>query len=682
MKSNPLLYAAIVVTTAISITSCQLKQATSKDPLVDNRDTTVNVGNDFFNYANGGWFKGHPIPASESVNGIFLMVQDSVNNVVKGICETDAQNSNASKGSNEQKIGDFFYSGMDTASIEKNGLKPLATEFQLIAAIKSSTDLLASIAHLHTIGVGPLFAFGVNKDDKNSSKYLAILWQGGLGLPDRDYYFNNDARTANIRKEYLNHVARMFVLMGDNEVTAKANSTSVMQMETALAKASRKIEDLRDPYKNYHKMPVVEVNKLTPSINWSVMGAGMGLPNLDSINIGQPEFMKEVENQVKNTSIDNWKTYLRWNLINTYAAYLNKAIDKQNFYFYNAILSGAKEQKPLWKRVVEQTNGSLGELIGQEYVAKYLPKNTKDKLVEIGKNVMDVFAEHIKALDWMSAVTKEKALSKLSKVVVKMGYPDKWKDYSKMDIDRNAYVLNVMRANEWAYNQMINHWGKPVDRTEWSMTPQTYNAYYDPTNNEIVIPACNIIVPGFEKGNLPDDAILYGIIGGSTIGHEITHGFDDQGRLYDEKGNLKNWWTKEDSLKFSDRTKKLVAQYSAYTVLDSLHIRGEATLGENIADLGGAIMGYEAFKRTEQAKKGEKINGFTPDQRYFLAFAYSWMVQRRNESVARQIMTDVHSPAQYRVNGPLSNSADFYQAFNIKAGQSMFRADDVRVKIW
>ncbi len=674
---KPLLFAALL---ALVLPSCQKNDRSGSDPLVEHRDSVVTAGTDFFTYANGGWIRSNPIKADENYNGIWRMVQDSVNDAVKAICENSTKAS-APTGDAKQKIGDFYFSGMDTETIEKSGLSPLDGEFKKIAEIKDKNELIPAVARLQSLQAGPMFSFFVGRDDKNSSKNSVFVSQGGLGLPDRDYYFNTDSRNANIRKEYVNHIAKMLQLMGDDAKTADRYSQSIMKLETSLAKASRKIEDLRDPYANYNKMSMGEIQKLTPAIGWAELTAGMGLQNVDSIIVGQPEFLKQVNNELRSVPIEDWKAYLRWNLINSYAAYLSKEFDDQDFHFYRTILSGTKEQKPRWKRVVEQTNSSLGELVGQEYVSAYLPPRTKEKMVEIGNNLMAVYKDHIQNLDWMSGVTKEKALKKLGTVMQKIGYPDKWKDYSALDVDRGPYVLNVMRANQWLFNRIIKRYGKPVDRTEWRMTPQTYNAGYDPTNNEIVIPACNIIVPGFGK-ELPDDAVLYGIVGGSTFGHEITHGFDDQGSQYDEIGNLNDWWTKEDREKFTQKAQILVRQFNNYTVLDSLHVRGEATLGENIADLGGVIIGYDAFKKTAQGKSQAKINGLTADQRYFLAYAYAWMVAYRDESSARQIMSDVHSPAKYRVNGPLSNMPEFYAAFGIKPGDPMYRADSVRVKIW
>ena len=656
------------------------EEKNTPDPLASNRDTTINPAEDFFHYADGGWFKAHPIPASERSNGIFRTIQDTINNQVKSICEESAQ-ANASEGSNKQKIGDFFTSGMDTMSIEKAGISPLKEELANIDSVSDRNSLLKTIAHLQTIGTGPLFSFFLKQDDKISDKYALFFWQGGIGLGERDYYFDNDERTKNIRNEYIKHIRKMLVLSGVDSTTASNGASSIMQLETELAGHSRKLADLRDPLKNYNKMPLTQFNKLTPGVDWSSVLTALRISDADTVIIGQPEFYSALNATIKKFPLSDWKLYLRWNLIDAYAPYLNKSIDDENFYFNSTILNGVKERKPRWKTVVETTDAHLGELIGEVYVDEYLPKGTKEKLLEIGDNIRSIYAEHIKKLDWMSDSTKEKALNKLSKIVMKVGYPDKWKDYSSLKIDRSAYATNAMRSSAWEYQYMISKWGKPVDRTEWTMTPQTYNAYYEPSNNEIVVPACNIIVPGFE-GRMPDDAVLYGIIGGSTFGHEITHGFDDQGSQYDDKGNLRNWWTKEDREKFVQKTTRIVQQFNKYTLLDSLHINGDATQGENIADLGGVVMGYEAFKKTNQYKNNTIIGGLTPDQRYFLAYAYAWMVNSTPESIARQVRIDVHSPAQYRVNGPLSNIPEFYKAFNVKQGDFMYRPDSLRVVIW
>ncbi len=683
----------VIATVFILFTQCSTKKETPKDgfthdPLLDNRDTTISAGTNFFMYANNGWFQRNPIPSTERTNGIFLMVGDSIDNIIKGLCINYSQKTDLMQGSNEQKIGDCYFSGMDTATIEKLGITPLKEEFKKIEAIQSKEEVLDAIAHLQSIGASSAFGFYIDKDDKDVTRYIPIIMQGGLGLPDRDYYFNTDAGNTTIRKQYKEHLAKMIGLLTtdkilENRVEMKLEEDRIYAMEEALAKASRTLEATRDPEKNYNKKTIAELQKLTPHFNWVRYFEKTGLKNVDYVNVGQPEFLQAFDKLLASKSIHDWKSYLQWNLINTYAGNLSSAYEAQNFEFYRKQLGGQKEQKPRWKRIVQETNGALGELIGQEFVANYLPKNTKEKLTEIAKNIIEVYKEHIQKLDWMSDSTKQKALFKLSKVNLKMGYPDQWKDLSSIVINRVEYLGNMMRVNQWAFNEMVSRYGKPIDNNRWDMTPQTYNAYYQPTSNEIVIPGCNIIVPGFATGEMPDDAILYAIIGGSTIGHEVTHGFDDNGRLYDEVGNLKSWWSAEDGKKFEERSKLLSLQYSAYTVksdTQTLHVRGDATLGENIADLGGAVMGFEAFMKTQQAKEGKKINGFSPEQRYFLGFAYSWMVQRTDKSTAMQIMGDVHSPAMFRINGPLSNMPEFYAAFNIKEGDAMYKKDFI--KIW
>ncbi len=462
---------------------------------------------------------------------------------------------------------------------------------------------------------------------------------------------------------------------------AKQAATDFIKLETSIAKTSRKKEDTRDPNKNYNKISYKQLTESTPNMDWNTFMGDIGLKNVDTVVVGQPEFLTALNGYLKTYSIDEWKNYLKFHLVRSLARYMDDKTYMESFSFYSTVLRGVQEPRPRWKRVVVQTDNSLGELIGQVYVGEYLPKGTKEKLEEIGTAIKNVYAERIKGLDWMSDETKVKAQSKLDKMIMKVGYPDKWKDLSALDVDRTSYVRNVINANKWENNYMISKYGKPVDRTEWGMQPQTYNAYYNPSNNEIVVPGSNIIVPGYER-TLADDAILYSIIGGSTFGHEMTHGFDDQGSKYDELGNLNNWWTSDDSTKFYAKTKKIVQQFNAYVVVDSLTINGELTQGENIADLGGIMMGYEAFKKTSQYKNKQIIGGLTPDQRFFLGYANAWMINNRPEALADQVKSDEHSPAKFRVVGPLTNMPEFYATFGIKEGDAMWRADSLRVKIW
>ena len=671
----------LVILTIIGLSSChQVKKDQGNDALLAHIDSTVKPGTDFFQYANGKWFKQNPIPASEQSNGIWQLIQDTINAQIRKVCESSAALKDAAKGSNKQKIGDFFFTGMDSVNLNKKGLADLKGDFDAIDALKDIPGIIKEAAYIHMVANSPLFGFYVAQDDKKSSKIAVFLSQGGLSLPDRNYYFDKDARAVTVRQKFITHLENVFSLMGYATDKAKASATNLMKLETAIAQTSRKREDTRDPWQNYNKMTFKQVSELTPNIDWKLFMDGVGLHAVDSVIVGQPEFLKALNGYLKTYSIDQWKDYLKYQLVRGVARYVDDKTYKEFFSFYSSTLRGVQEPKPRWKRVVEETDGSLGELIGQVYVDEYLPKGTKEKLVEIGNAIKTVFGERIKALDWMSPVTKDKALAKLNAVIMKVGYPDKWKDLSSMQIDRSSFVKNVMAANKWETAYMIAKYGKPVDRTEWDMEPQTYNAYYNPSNNEIVIPGCNIIVPGYE-GKLADDALLYSIIG-ATFGHEMTHGFDDQGCKYNAQGNLQNWWTTDDSTKFFTKTKMIVKQFNGYIAVDSLHINGELTQGENIADLGGIIFAYVAFQKTDQYKKNQIIAGLNPAQRFFLGYALAWMVNERPEATANQVKSNEHSPAKFRVNGPLSDMPEFYEAFGVKQGDNMWLPDSLRVRIW
>ena len=684
MKSQNIslsIYLLLFIFLLSSLLGAQQNVQAKLDPLVSHIDSSVTPGNDFFLFANGKWFKENPIPPSESYNGIFLLVQDTINSQVKDICEASAKKTAELKGSNKQKIGDFFYSGMDSVSLNKNGMKDLENAFKIIDDIKSIKDIPKVVAYLYMVAGPQMFNFGVGYDDRNSVKNAVFIYQGGLSLPERSYYLDEDKRLAQIRGKFVEHMNVMFKLMGYPDIRAKKAADNVMNLEAAIAKASRKIEDLRDPIKNYNKITFKQLLKSTPNFNWNIFVDDIGLQNVDTVVICQPEFIKSLNNYLKKYSIEDWKDYLKYRLVRSLANYLDDKTYLESFNFYSAVLNGVKEPKPRWKRVVEETNNSLGELIGKVYINEYLPKGTKAKLLEIGMAIKDVFAERIKNLDWMSEKTKERALKKLNSMTMNVGYPDKWKDLSSLSVDRSSYVRNVINANKWKFNYNISKFGHPVDRNEWSMYPQTYNAYYSPGMNKIVIPGCNIIIPGYEH-KLADDAILYSLLGGSFFGHEMTHGFDDQGRQYDVNGNLNNWWIKKDSIKFYEKSKMIVHQFDNYIAVDSLHINGEITQGENIADLGGIMMGYEAFKKTNQFKNNKDIAGYNPPQRFFLGYALGWMLQARPELIINQVRSDVHSPPKFRVIGPLSNMPEFYEAFNVKEGDAMWRPDSLRIKIW
>ncbi|RPD46250.1 M13 family peptidase [Hymenobacter sediminis] len=667
----------------LSLASCQPgggSASNQPDLIQANLDTTVRPGDDFYTYANGTWFKQHPIPASESNWGIGKEVQNEIYARLRKLNEEAADTKSAS-GSVRQKIGDFWATGMDSVRINQQGVAPLKAELARIQGMSSMADVQATIAHLQTIGVNALIGSYVGQDAKNSDKMALQLWQAGLGLPNRDYYFNKDARTKNIRQEYSNHLVKMFTLLGQDATTAQVSANRVLQLETRLAGASRKLEALRDPYANYNKMAVSGLDKLTPGITWKPWLTQMELSQVDTVIVGQPEFYREAGRLLTSAPLDDWEAYLQWQLVHAYAPTLSQDFDNENFRFYGTILQGAKQQRPRWKRVLDAEENAIGEALGQLFVKEYFTPETKARYEQLTENVVTSFREHINALDWMSDSTKKKALVKLTKITRKVGYPDKWKDYSTLPIDRSSYAQNVMRGNLWAYRYNINKLGKPVDRTEWGMTPQTYNAYYNPSNNEIVLPAAIFAIPGLVDANA-DDAIIYGYAGASTIGHELTHGFDDEGSQFDDRGNLRNWWTKKDRQLFQQRVNGIVRQFNGYTVLDSLHINGKATAGENIADLGGIVIALDAFKKTEQYKKGEKIGGLTPLQRYFLGYALGWQVHQRDERLAQAILTDVHSPAQFRINGPFADVPEFYEAFGVKPGDKLYRPDSARVKIW
>ena len=649
------------------------------DVLAENMDTTIKAAEDFFMYANGGWIKNNAIPAEESSWGIGNLVIEENYKRLREISEK-AVKENAAKGSSSQQIGDFWATAMDSAKTEQAGLKPLQPLFDQINSITDASSLINVANELNNIGVDALFGDFVQQDDKNSDVMSYKLWQGGIGLPEREYYFKTDSSTVNIRNQYVKHIAKMLVLLGQDSASAAKASSEIFSLETKLAKASRKIEDLRDPYANYHKMAIKDLNKLSSTIDWKTSLAKRGIKNIDSVIVGQPEFFTALDGVLKTTPVDDWKNYLRFRTVRNFEEVLPQAFGVEAFNF-NKLLTGAKERKPHWKRVIQMEENEMGELLGQLYVKEFFNETAKKRYSDLVESIRDAYKQRIEKLTWMSDSTKQKALIKLAAIKKKVGYPDKWKDFSAMETGTESYLQNVINANKWWHDYYLNKLGKPVNRDEWDMTPQTYNAYYNPGNNEIVLPAGIFTVPGYRDEDL-DDATVYGYSGASTIGHEITHGFDDQGRLYDEKGNLKNWWTKNDSTEFTNRALMIINQFNLYEPLAGTKINGKATQGENIADLGGILLGIDAFKKTEQYKKNEKIAGLSPMQRYFLGYALVWLGQIRDESLKNRLMTDVHSPAKYRVNGPFTDVDEFYTTFGIKPGDKMFVADSLRVKIW
>ena len=660
--------------------SCNTNKTVAKeDMLAADLDTTVNPADDFFDYANGRWIKKNPIPAEESSWGIGNLVVEENLKRLRDINEKAAQ-TNAEAGSTQQKIGDFWTTAMDTVKIERDGIKPLQPYLDKIAAIADVKSLQITMAELDKIGVDAIMGFGVRQDAKHSDVYALQLWQSGIGLPEREFYFKTDTTSVAIRNAYVKHVAKILTMLGDNSAHADSSSNNIMKLETELAKSHRKIEDLRDPYANYNKFAVKDLDKVSPVVDWKDYITIYDATNIDSIIIGQPEYYKEAGKVLQTTSLDTWKDYLRFRLAENFSIALPDAFGKEDFNF-NKLFSGAQERRPRWKRVMRSEENVMGELLGQLYVKEFFDSTAKKRYEDLVEAIRAALKSRIETLTWMSDSTKQKALIKLAAVKKKVGYPDKWKDFSAMKIGTESYVQNLINAATWWHNYQVNKLGKPVNKDEWDMYPQTYNAYYEPSNNEIVLPAGIFTVPGFRDNEL-DDALVYGYAGASTIGHELTHGFDDEGRQYDAQGNLTSWWTKEDEKKFNERASVMVKQFSNYVVVDTFKINGKATLGENIADLGGILLGWDAFKKTEQFKKNEKVAGLTPEQRYFLGYAVGWLQHERNESLRTQVLTDVHSPAKFRVNGPFSDVDAFYDVFNVKQGDKMYIPDTARVRIW
>ena len=644
-------------------------------------DPSVSPRDDFFHYSVGKWLRENPIPANERSWGISHVVQEETYRRLLSINDAASADAHAQRGSNAQKIGDFWYAGMDTVAIAKQGIAPVAGEFARIAAVRDSNGLLDVIAHLQYIGVDAMCSSPIFQDEMKSDRNVLHLYQGGLGLPNRDYYFDTDDRSRMLRSEYVTHVTRTFRLLGDDTTRARANAATVMTLETELAGASRKLEDLREPRANYNAMSVEGLSKLAPSIRWREFLAQGNIRGLDSVVVGQPEFFQQVEKSLQAHGLDDWKTYLRWRLVSAFAAEAGGRFDDEDFHFYGTILNGTPEQRPRWKRMLDEEESYLGDALGQLYVQQYFSPRTKERYERLTEEIFAAFRERIRALDWMSEATKQRALHKLATVTRKVGYPAHWRDYSSYDVDRSSFLGNCLRGNVWQREYAIGKLHRPVDRTEWDMTPQTYNAYYNPSNNEIVLPAAIFILPGIAD-SLVDDAVVYAYAGGTTIGHEITHGFDDEGRQFDERGNLENWWTPADEQEFNRRAAAIVRQFDDYVAVGDLHVNGKASQGENIADLGGILLGWDAFRKTEQYRRGQPLGGLTPPQRYFIGWALGWMNQLRPENIAVRVKTDVHAPSFLRVTGPVSNLPQFYEAYGVKPGDHMYRADSVRVRVW
>ncbi len=671
----------IFVSVAIAfLASCKQKN-NNLDFLSSNLDTTVKPADDFFAYANGGWIKNNLIPNEESSWGIANLVEEENRSRLKEINEKAAIQKNE-KGSTQQKIGDFWSTAMDSAAIEKQGLQPLKPYLDQINNIKDKASLVATIAALDKIGVSTILDMGVVQDDKNSEAMILRFSQSGLYLPEREYYLKADTTSIKIKDAYLQLITQFLTMSGINEAVAKQAADHILLMETGIAKVHRKLEDLRDPYHNYNKIAATAFYKLTPSLQIEQYLTTIGVPKVDSVIVGQPEYYTALEKLLQSPNIEDWKMLLRFRLTDAFSGALPNIYGEEAFKF-TQLLSGAKERKPRWKRVLRIEESIMGELLGQLFVKEYFSEKAKKRYDDLVENIRTAYKERIEKLTWMSDSTKQKALHKLAAIKKKVGYPNKWKDFSALQIENDSYIANIIRAHQFWTKYQLNKLGKPVDRSEWNinLSPQTYNAYYEPSNNEIVLPAGIFTVPGYLDEEL-DDALVYGYAGASTIGHEITHGFDDQGRQYDEKGNLRNWWTVKDEQEFNKRADVIVKQFNEYVVVDTFKINGKNTLGENIADLGGLLIGWDAFVKTEQYKKNEKVAGLTPAQRFFLGYALGWLYNERKESLRNQVLTDEHSPAKFRVNGPFVNVDAFYTVFNVKPGNKMYKPDSLKVKIW
>ena len=654
-------------------------------------DTSVKPGDDFYKFANGNWLKNNAIPPEYSRWGSFNELIEKNNDALHEIAEKAAKLAAEKSGQTEkekaaaaevQKVGDFYASGMNEAQINSARLLPLKGELKLIDAISDLDSLSAEIGHFHSLGIGALFGFTSAQDDKESTMVIAQAFQGGLGLPDRDYYTKDDEASKKLREQYVAHVTRMLSLIGDKPDVAAAAAKTVMKIETALAKPARTRVELRDPQKNYNKMSQAELQKLMPDFKWNDYFQVLGLPNPGSINVGQPDFFKAANDVFKSVSLEEWKTYLRWHLIHDTAPTLGQDFVDENFAFYGKTLSGTEKLKPRWKRVVSVIDERSAKPSANSMSPINFPPEAKQRALEMVNNLKEALGEKIKTNDWMDAPTKQEALKKLAAFKVKIGYPDQWRDYSSLKIDRGPYVFNVLRSDKFEVAREFKKIGKPVDRSEWELSPPTVNAYYHPNLNEIVFPA-GILQPPFFNPEA-DDAVNYGGIG-AVIGHEMTHGFDDQGRQYDAVGNLRDWWTPGSAKAYNKRAKAIIDQYAAYEPLPGQHINGELTQGENIADIGGLKIAYAAFKKAQAAHPedaNKKIDGFTPDQRFFLAWAQIWRANMRDQETLLRLNTDPHSPGRFRTIGPISNMPEFQKAFDLPENSPMVRPAKDRAKIW
>ena len=666
---------ALILAVAFSVTAI-VGQSAHFD--VAGMDTSTSACADFYQYANGGWLKANPIPAAFPAWGVANVLNEKNRDVLHDILEAAAKNTAAKRGSNEQKVGDYYASCMDEAKIETEGLKPVQAELDLVNQVTDQKSLQAEIAHMHTYGYNALFGSGSNRDFKNAAEVTIGIFQGGLGLPTRDYYLKDDPRSKMIRDEYVKHVAKMFELMGDDAAKAAGEAQAVMTLETKLAGGSKAPVELRDPEKLYHRMPMTAVKDLAPAFDWVVYFQTVAHSKAD-VNVATPDFFKVMNTELTATSIDDWKTYLRWNIINRAASGLSSKFVDEDFHFKGTVLQGAKENLPRWKRCVAVTDGALGEALGAVYVQKAFPPAAKERALTMVRNLEAALKSDITTLGWMSDTTRKRAIVKLDAFMNKIGYPDRWRDYAALNVDRSSYQTNRFRVGKFNEDRDWAKVGKPVDRAEWIMSPPTVNAYYSPQNNEIVFPAGILQPPYFDP--TADDALNYGGMG-SVIGHEMTHGFDDQGAKYDPTGNLTNWWSDADLAAFKQKAQCIVDQFNSFEVEKGLNENGSLVQGESIADLGGLVVAYAAFQKAMEGKPRVNLDGFTPEQRFFLGYARGWATNIRPELARVIVLQDPHPLSKFRVNGPLSNMPQFAAAFQCKDGDPMARPEKDRCVIW
>ena len=643
-----------------------------------NLDTTAVQGADFYQYACGGWMKKHPLTNEYSRFGSFDMLAENNREQLKGLIVEIAAGQNA-QGTIGQKIGDIYNLAMDSVKLNADGVTPIQADLEKIASVKDKSEIVPLMAELAHSGVFPYFSFYVGADIMDSKSNLFQLYQGGISLGEKEYYLDNDDVTVNIRNKYKEHIVKMFRLAGFDESAARKNMEAVLEIETRIAKASFSAVEQRNPAANYHKMTLDELKKSVPGIDWDAFLSGVGVKGVTELSVSQVEPIKEVEKIINTIPVEKQVAYMQWKLINRAASYLSDEFVAQNFDFYGKTLSGRKENQPRWKRAVGTVNGMLGEAVGQMYVEKYFPAAAKERMVQLVKNLQTALGERIQNLEWMGDSTKAKAIEKLNSFYVKVGYPDKWRDYTALDVEKDSYWANVKRATKFELDYELAKAGKPVDRDEWGMTPQTVNAYYNPTTNEICFPAGILQYPFFDMN--ADDAFNYGAIG-VVIGHEMTHGFDDQGRQFDKDGNLKDWWTPEDAERFNKRAQVMVNFFDSIQVLPGLYANGSLTLGENIADHGGLQVSFQAFKNATKDAPLGVVDGFTPEQRFFLSYAGVWAGNVRDEQIRLQTKSDPHSLGRWRVNGALPQIGAWYEAFNITENDPMYLAPEKRVSIW